>query len=103
MCFDAEGLDAASKELALRTVVFFGSHATHEPPPGAESDVDVAISFAVRGERPSFWDAHEVRFPAFRGLGGSATSRGNALREEDGVHSAAASCSGVSSSNESCS
>jgi len=65
-CFDAQALDAASTELGLRTVVLFGSHATLDPPPGPESDVDVAVSFASIGDAPSFWDAHEVLARAFR-------------------------------------
>ena len=66
VCFDAQGLDTASKELGLRTVVLFGSHATLDPPPGPESDVDVAVSFDPTRERPSLWRVHEALAGAFR-------------------------------------
>ena len=40
---DQATLDAASMQLGLRLVVLFGSHAAGSPPPGTDSDIDLAI------------------------------------------------------------
>ncbi|MCG5515659.1 MULTISPECIES: nucleotidyltransferase domain-containing protein [unclassified Ectothiorhodospira] len=40
---DPQALDAAATGLGLRLVVLYGSHARQRPPPGPESDVDLAI------------------------------------------------------------
>lgn len=62
---DVAALHAACMRLGARMVVLFGSHATGEPPPVTDSDVDVAMSYANGTPAPSVWDAHRELAPIF--------------------------------------
>lgn len=63
--FDMALLDSACTRLGLRMLVLFGSHATGDPPPGPDSDVDLAVSFTDRHRNPSVWDAQRELSPIF--------------------------------------
>jgi predicted nucleotidyltransferase len=54
--FDPHALAAAFASLGLRSIVLFGSFARGEPPPGPESDIDLAIACDRARARPSIWD-----------------------------------------------
>jgi len=57
---DPDRLAAAAKELGLELVVLFGSYATGSPPPGPESDIDVALLANPRAPAPSLFDAYRA-------------------------------------------
>ena len=57
--FDEAQLDTTARRLGLRNVILFGSHATGSPPPGPESDLDVAITLGTP-EPPGFWECHSA-------------------------------------------
>ncbi|MCI0437010.1 MAG: nucleotidyltransferase domain-containing protein, partial [Gemmatimonadetes bacterium] len=49
----------------MRRAVLFGSYATGEPAPGADSDVDVAVSLTSPTDRSAFWEIHDALAPIF--------------------------------------
>lgn len=65
--YDQAALESASRRLGLRRVVLFGSHATAEPAPGPDSDVDVAVSHTGPRDRSAFWELHDALGEVFPG------------------------------------
>ncbi len=65
--FDHAGLEAVSQRLGVRTVVLFGSFSTGSPPPGRDSDVDLAVSCSADRSRPSLWALYRELDPIFVG------------------------------------
>jgi predicted nucleotidyltransferase len=53
--FEARELDGPCRKLGVRFAVLFGSRATGSPPPGPESDIDVAVLPGRQDESPSLW------------------------------------------------
>lgn len=65
--FEQAALESASRRLGLRRVVLFGSHATGEPAPGPDSDVDIAVSLAGSHSGTAFWKVHDALDDVFAG------------------------------------
>jgi len=59
---DGEQLASVAEEFGLRLVVLYGSHARRNPPPGPESDVDVAV---LGCDRKRFWKCQQTLSKAF--------------------------------------
>lgn len=55
--FDTDQLASVAEEFGLRLVVLYGSHARRKPPPGPESDVDVAV-LGCDGKR--IWECQQA-------------------------------------------
>jgi len=64
---DARALGAAAERLGARMVVLFGSFATGSPPPGPDSDIDLALSFHRGIPLPGLSALLETLAPAFPG------------------------------------
>jgi predicted nucleotidyltransferase len=67
MDIDRSILEAACERLGVRLLVLFGSHAPGGLPPGAHSDVDVAVTFEPGTPQRPYSEIHEHLAPAFRG------------------------------------
>jgi predicted nucleotidyltransferase len=65
--YDQDALDATCRRLGLRLVVLFGSHASGSPPPGEESDLDLAVSGGSVEAAATLWDLHGELSPIFPG------------------------------------
>jgi uncharacterized protein len=65
--YDAAALEAAAERLGARMVVLFGSFATGNPPPGPDSDIDIALSLRPGTAPPGHLRMLEALEPAFPG------------------------------------
>lgn len=60
--YDQASLTQVASDCGLRLVVLFGSWARRSPPPGPESDVDIAV---LGCPREKYFDCYEVLSAAF--------------------------------------
>jgi uncharacterized protein len=65
--YDAAALEAAAERLGARMVVLFGSFATGSPPPGPDSDIDLALSLQPGTAPPGHLRLIGALEPAFPG------------------------------------
>lgn len=65
--YDPDALDAVCRREGIRFVVLFGSRATGSPPPGPDSDLDVAVYLGRRDGRPDVWRLLEELSGVFPG------------------------------------
>lgn len=59
VAYEPARLEAAARALGLRMVVLFGSRASGSPPPGPESDVDLAV-LGHPAQPPAWIDAYRA-------------------------------------------
>ncbi|MFZ0256130.1 MAG: nucleotidyltransferase domain-containing protein [Gammaproteobacteria bacterium] len=62
--YDAERLEKACQQLGLQLVVLFGSRASGKPPPGPDSDVDLAV---LGTTEKKLWSDYQTLAPIFPG------------------------------------
>lgn len=64
LTYDPEQLISACQQLGFQLVVLFGSRATGKPPPGPDSDIDLAV--LSRPEK-QLWSCYQILEPVFTG------------------------------------
>jgi predicted nucleotidyltransferase len=65
--FDPSALEAGCERLGVTMVVLFGSRASGRPPPGPDSDLDMAVSFDRPDDAPGLLACHGELADVFPG------------------------------------